>query len=71
MRLKISMKQAIDMTSTVKYAKVMLRLRKQYKYLKNMIVSISKILTLMQLSSTKLRLDMILLLNITKNQIHI
>lgn len=71
MRLKISMKQAIDMTSTVKYAKVMLRLRKQYKYLKNMIVSISKILTLMQLSSTKLRLDMILPLNITKNQIHI
>jgi len=71
MRLKISMKQAIDMTSTVKYAKVMLRLRKQYKYLKNMIVSISKILTLMQLSSTKLRLDMISLLNITKNQIHI
>jgi len=65
------MKQAIDMTSTVKYAKVMLRLRKQYKYLKNMIVSISKILTLMQLSSTKLRLDMISLLNITKNQIHI
>ena len=65
------MKQAIDMTSTVKYAKVMLRLRKQYKYLKNMIVSISKILTLMRLSSTKLRLDMILPLNITKNQIHI
>lgn len=65
------MKQAIDMTSTVKYVKVMLILRKQYKSRKNTIVSISKILTLMQLNSTKLRLDMILPLSITKNQIHI
>lgn len=69
MKRKISMKQAIDMTFIVKYVRVMLRFRRQYKFLKNTIVLISKILISMQLSSTKLHLDMILQLNITKNLI--
>lgn len=57
------------MTFIVKYVRVMLRFRRQYKFLRNTIVLTSKILISMQLSSTKLHLDMILQLNITKNLI--
>jgi len=67
MKLKVFIKIAIVLIFIQEFARVMLKLKKLYKYHKNMIELISKILIIMQQNCMKHQINMTWPFNIIKN----